>query len=148
MARIRSIKPEFDPVLAAEFRGLFFGEGHIDLMKNSKASSLYPRVRLAVRDDDRAVAEWCQNMFGGSITKDHRTRSVCWQATGRERLSRVVQALQGGTLPSKKRAEVALLAEAVGLVSPVGVNQTAATRARLVSIRDELKRLRQYREVA
>lgn len=148
MARIRSVKPELPPLLAAEFRGLFFGEGHIDLMTNSKGTSLYPRVRLAVRDDDRAIAEWCQNLFGGSITRDARTRSVCWQATGRDRLVNVVAALQGGSIPSKKRPEVVLLAEAVGLIGGVGVNHTPRSKRRLVEIRDELKRLRRYEEAA
>ena len=53
----------------AEFRGLFFGEGPLDLLRPSGGSSLVPRLRLAVRDDDFAIAEWCRSLFGGSLSR-------------------------------------------------------------------------------
>lgn len=141
MADIRTISTEE----AAEFRGLFFGEGHIDLMKNGRSNTLTPRVRIAVRDDDASVVEWCRDLFGGCLTYEARTRSVCWYAVGKDRVAAVVAALTGGSVPSKKRAEVELLREAVGLVGIRGTHSTPEVRTRLVEIRDELKALRAYR---
>jgi hypothetical protein len=52
--------------------------------------------------------------------------------------------LEGGTLPSKKRAEVALLREALGLVSRPGLHIKPEASARLHEIREELKAARAY----
>lgn len=140
MARIRTIKPEE----AAEFRGLFFGEGHLDLMKNGRAGTLYPRARIAVRDDDAAVLEWCRGLFGGSISRSPHTRSACWQLTGRERIGHLLDALEGGTLPSKKRREVALMRQAHQMIGPRGTWATDEVKWRLRMIRDDLKAARAY----
>lgn len=129
---------------AAEFRGLFFGEGHIDLARPGHGSSLMPRLRIAVRDDDAEIVEWCRDLFGGNLSRSARTRSVCWQLTGRVAVLKVVEILEGGTLPSKKRAEVALLREALGLVSRRGMHIKPEASARLHAIREELKAARAY----
>ena len=133
------------PMEAAEFRGLFFGEGHLDLVRQSSLSSLYPRARIAVRDDDSAVIDWCVSLFGGNVSRRPSTRSVCWQATGHERIGLVLDALEGGLIPSKKRAEVELIREAWNLAVPRGRWQTSEGKTRLFEIRDELKRIRAYR---
>lgn len=132
------------PEQAAEFRGLFFGEGHIDLARPGHGSSLMPRLRIAVRDDDAGIAEWCRTLFGGNLSRSARTRSVCWQLTGRVAVLQVVEILEGGTLPSKKRAEVALLREALGLVSRPGMHIKPEASARLHAIREEMKAARAY----
>lgn len=134
------------PERAAEFRGLFFGEGHLDLCTNG-LTSLTCRARIDVRDDDIAVLHWCQSLFGGSITRRPTMRSACWQITGRERIGALLDALEGGTLPSKKRQEVALVREAHGLLRGRGqALPTADEVARLFALRDELKALRAYRK--
>lgn len=140
--------PAIAPELAAEFRGLFFGEGHLDLVRNSSLITLYPRARIAVRDDDIAVVEWCVELFGGNLSRRAQTRSVCWQATGHVRIGHILDALEGGSLPSKKRAEVALMREAWNLAVPRGAHMPPENRARLFVLRDELKALRGYVEVA
>jgi hypothetical protein len=142
--RIRTIKPED----AAEFRGLFFGEGHIDMMKNGRAESLTVRLRVAVRDDDRAVVEWCRDLLGGWITVEPRTRSVSWALTGRHLVGAALDILAAGSLPSKKRAEVTLAREALALACPRGVHMSPESKARLLAIRDELKAARVYRSAA
>lgn len=139
--------PSLGPITAeqaAEFRGLFFGEGHIDLARPGHGSSLMPRLRIAVRDDDAEIAAWCRTLFGGNLSRSARTRSVCWQLTGRVAVLEVVKILEGGTLPSKKRAEVALLREALGLVSRPGMHIKPEASARLHEIREEMKAARAY----
>ena len=151
MARIRTIKPEssslreISEVEAAEFRGLFFGEGHLDLVRNSSLRTLYPRARIAVRDDDAEVVMWCKSLFGGNVSRRAATRSTAWQLTGRARIGCLLDVLEGGAIPSKKRAEVALLREAWSLKGPRGVHETPSSRDRLYEIRDELKQCRKFR---
>lgn len=140
--RIRNIKPDE----AAEFRGLFFGEGHLDLARSSATASLYPRARIAVRDDDIAVVEWCRDLFGGSLSRTVRTRSVCWQLTGKERVGALLDVLEGGGIPSKKRAEVSLMRVAHTLTSDrPGPHRRPEVNERMLQIREELKALRAYR---
>ena len=147
MPRIRTIKPEVTAEEAAEFRGLFFGEGHLDLVRNSSLQTLYPRARIAIRDDDAEVALWCKELFGGNISRRSATRSVAWQLTGSVRIGALLDALEGGRIPSKKRAEVALMREAWLLKGPRGVHESPESRLRLYQIRDELKEARKYKEV-
>lgn len=151
MARIRTIKPEFlgirkvSEVEAAEFRGLFFGEGHLDLIRNSSLQTLYPRARIAVRDDDAEIVLWCKSLFGGNISRRPATRSTTWQLTGKVRIGHLLDVLEGGMIPSKKRVEVALMREAWNLKGPRGVHETPEVRARLYEIRDELKECRRFK---
>ena len=159
MARIRSVKPEFakptpyeamwrEPTAeeAAEFRGLFFGEGHIDLARPAHGTSLTPRLRIAVRDDDVAIAEWCRSLFGGNLSRRAATRSVCWQLTGKASVSRALAVLDAGCIPSKKRREVQLLIEAVALIGAPSVPAAPAAARRVHEIREELKTVRAYPE--
>lgn len=129
---------------AAEFRGLFFGEGHIDLSRAGRGTSLMPRLRIAVRDDDAEIAEWCRSLLGGNLSRSVRTRSICWQLTGRAAVLEAVEILEGGTLPSKKRAEVALLREALTLVPRRGQHIKPEVSTRLHAIREEMKAVRVY----
>ena len=144
MARIRNLKP--DLIADAEFIGLFNGEGHLDLAKASSGRSMVPRVRMAVRDDDVAVLQWCRARFGGSITPTPKTRSACWQLTGREAVGVVVDLLLTSRITSKKTPEAALVKEALALVPAPGRNISDSSCARLLAIRDELKELRRYKE--
>lgn len=143
MARIRSLKPE--SIADAEFIGLFNGEGHLDLCKAASGRSMVPRVRMAVRDDDIALLQWCQARFGGSITPRQQTRSACWQLTGREAVECVVNLLLTSRIPSKKTCEAVLIKESLSLIPPRGRNIDDASCARLMAIRDELKELRRYK---
>lgn len=144
MARIRTIKPEF----AAEVRGFFFGEGHIDLVKYGKTTrAVSPRVRIALREDDKAILLCLREYFGGSLTYRAATRSWCWQLTGKNAVLDFATILNGGQLPSKKKAEASLLIEACHLIPQRGEHHTDASVKRLLAIRDELKAIR-YLEVS
>jgi hypothetical protein len=153
MARIRSIKPELPMDVAAEIRGFFYGEGHLDLTRQgSTTKTVSPRARVSLRDDDRAVVEWLQFWLGGSISYSCPRlgeRAACWQLTGRENVSRLLDVLESGSLPSKKRQEVALLREAMRVrASERQSHVSPQVVARLHEIRDELKRVRRFRGAA
>lgn len=143
MACIRNLKPE--SLADAEFIGLFNGEGHLDLCKAGSGRSMVPRVRMAVRDDDVAMLRWCRARFGGSITPSPRTRSACWQLTGRQAVGAVVDLLLSSQITSKKTREAFLVKEALALVPDRGRNISDSSCARLLAIRDELKELRRYK---
>lgn len=169
MARIRTIKPEpskkalgrarepkspdarsehIPSDVAAEIRGFFFGEGHLDLVKSGRGKSFTPRARVSVRDDDVIVLEWIRSRLGGSLYHREATRSWCWQLSGSEALTVLLNILSAGYLPSKKREEVGLMMEAVRLTPGRGYHISDADAVRLREIRDELKRVRTYRRPA
>ena len=144
MAKIRTVNPE----LAAEMRGFFFGEGHIDLVRQGKTTrAVSPRVRIGLREDDKAILEVFRDSFGGSLVYRASTQSWCWQLTGRERVSMFAEMLVQGLLPTKKRREVALLLEACSLIPMRGTHHTDASARRLTEIRDEMKASRKLEVV-
>lgn len=128
MSRSNSITPEE----AAEFRGFFFGEGHVDLSRSARGASLLPRLRITLRDDDAAILYWCRDLFGGNLSRRVSVRSLCWQLTGVDAVGRALGVLEAGRIPSKKRPEVAMLREALSLIPPRGkhIDTSAATRLR------------------
>lgn len=150
MPRIRTIKPETDPLVAAEFRGLFFSEGHLDLVRQSALkNALYPRARIALRLDDLEVLRWVQGRFGGNLEYRAGTSrgnpSCCWSLKGVGRIAGLLDVLEGGSIPSRKRTEVRLVREALLLVSVRGRHRQAGASERLLEIRAELKDARAFR---
>lgn len=115
MARIRSIKPEkelpMEPVAIAdyqqhpfdiEFRGFFFGEGHMDLIRQgSTTRAVAPRIRLALREDDKPVLEAIQARYGGNLSYRKNCRSWNWQLTGKHAVLNVLTILRGNRGPNK-----------------------------------------------
>ena len=142
--RIRTIKPE---IADAEFRGFFYGEGNVDLCQQGRGPvGLAPRARITVRADDLPLLEWARDRFGGCIS--HRAArgtteaSAQWQLTGADRIRALLDVLEGGYLPSKKRSEFALLREAVDLVGQRGRHADPTSVARRLEIRRELQDLK------
>ena len=147
--RIRTIKPEIPAEVAAEIRGLFFGEGHIDLCRQgSTTRALSPRARLSLRVDDRAMVDWLKGWLGGSISHSFPNaghEAVCWQLTGADNMRRLLDILGSGTLPSKKRKEVELLREAVVVRATARQSHVPdSVVERLHGIREELKVARRF----
>src|SRR5688572_4920111 len=98
MARIRSIKPE--SIEAAEFRGLFFSEGHLDLTRQgSTTRGLSARARIALREDDLSTLKWVKEFLGGNLSYRKATRSWCWELTGTAAMRDLVALLSGGYMP-------------------------------------------------
>ena len=143
MARIRTIKPEWRD--EAAFAGLFFGEGHIDLVKQgSTTRGLSVRLRIALRDDDRAVLDWVVSLYGGCLYPREATRSWCWQLTGRDRVLAVLRVLESSPIPSKKKREVALAIEAAHLTPQRGRHLTDQAAQAMLDLRSRLKSGRVY----
>lgn len=114
------------------------GEGHIDLCKSGRGTSLCPRLRLAVREDDAAVLRWIQDMFGGALSYRANTRSWCWQITGKDRVARIAAVLDACPMPSKKKTEVKLLLRALDLVPTRGVHINADALIELRALKDQM----------
>lgn len=148
MARIRTFKPELPPVVAAEFRGFFFGEGHLDMCSPAGGRSLVPRARIALREDDVLVLEWVRSRFGGHLSRRASTRSWSWELAGAAAVGRVLAVLADGYIPSKKRREVELLREAVSLIPERGRHIGDGAATRLQEIRLELKAARRFAGVS
>jgi hypothetical protein len=134
----------------AEFRGLFFGEGCIDVFRQGKGW-LYPRIRIGMALREVATLEAIAERYGGSVRIETRQnkknpgrveRSCQWSLTGAGALRPVCSILEQGQLPSPKRQEVRLLAEAVSLIGSRGSPRTEASKERMAAIKQELQALK------
>ncbi len=110
-----------DPLWSAEFRGLFWGEGHLSITQQKKLWSgkevitgqfYRTAVMIDLRADDVALLQECQRVLGGGLylqhPKDEHPRKR-WATTNKEDTLRVCQVLSGGLLPAKKSKEVGKL---------------------------------------
>ena len=65
-----------DPLWAAEFCGLFWGEGYLAITTNGRLKGAHPsyalRVQLTARDDDAALIQEVASVFGGYIFRGKR----------------------------------------------------------------------------
>lgn len=151
-----------DPIVAAEIRGLFYGEGNLCLQvqrKRAKRQGFTARytavLRMKMRADDSAVLFFLRDTLGGSVgpvyiaPKARRgengqkpSREWCLWATNlnRHHILRVIDLLAAGTVPSKKRRELALFAEAVKLLPP----RLDCEVARFTALADEMSALKRF----
>ena len=104
--RIRQIKPElFD----AEFRGLFLGEGCVDIVRSGKADHhLTVRLRVGMNERELPMLTAIQSHYGGSLDYRAATRSWTWTLSGAKRAVPVIAMLLDASLPSAKLAELSL----------------------------------------
>ena len=127
----------------AEFCGFFWGEGSFDLCpfrrKGQAAPSYTPRARIALSARDRGVLDECMERFGGSLYYRAATDAWCWQLTGKQRMTVLLDVLSRGVMGAIKRREVALMQEAVALIPARGVNYTTEVRERMTCIHASIK---------
>lgn len=143
MARIRTVEPTAED--QAAFAGLFFGEGHIDLVRQGRTTrGLAVRLRIALRDDDKAVLDWAVSIYGGCLYARSSTRSWCWQLTGRRRVLEVLEVLAACPIPSKKKREVALATQAARLTPPRGIHLSDHAIQEMFNLREKIKAERAY----
>lgn len=115
-----------DPIWMAEFRGFFFGEGHLGITTNGtlKGKTYVARAAITLRDDDEPVLREIQARLGGLLHRErhgkiskingktHQTKPyVVWRVTSRADVARVCDILDAGVLPAKKRREVSIIRE-------------------------------------
>lgn len=108
-----------DPGWAAEFRGLFYGEGCATLEATTD-KSFRPALIVVLRKDDAAMLEEIHLALGGyyqdNIEKGGgRKPQARWAAYGWPRCKTVIEVtdLTEGFLPAKKRKDISLLYEAI-----------------------------------
>jgi len=112
------IIPEPDPVWAAEFRGLFYGEGCTGL-EHPSAGGWRPFLIIGLRLDDRSLLEDVYNHLGCHLGnrpgRGNHNPQARWGAWGWARCRAVIEAtdLDRGLLPAKKLNDLALVYEAI-----------------------------------
>jgi hypothetical protein len=126
-----------------EFRGLFFGEGTIDICRTGHnrgtAKSYYPRVRISMAKWERPMLEAIRDRYGGSISVYAERSVLQWSLTGKQKLRRVCDVLLAAQLPSPKFKEAQLLDEAIELIGPRGTQGDPVKKKRFAEIKEELK---------
>lgn len=157
---------EISDVWAAEFCGLFWGEGHLSITrtsrvwsKTSKKSDKYepisgPFYRMSamidLRADDTPLLEEVHRVLGGSLYLSHKNDPAPrrrWATTNKAQIERVCSVLRLGTLPAKKAKEVELFIEANSLRGKKGQKQSDEAKARLEEIYQTLRAMRVYHEL-
>lgn len=105
---------EINPIWAAEFRGFFFGDGYLGITRNGirhGRAAYTARAQITLRGDDREVLLDIQAHLGGMIydyQKEGKT-FVVWRTRSSGDLGRVLNCLEGGILPAKKRFEIPIV---------------------------------------
>jgi hypothetical protein len=114
----------------AEFRGFFFGEGCIILVKykNKKQPDwdrYWVRLLLSQRVDNMAALQWLADTFGGRVLgfrQDKRAGRwhAQWQLAAKKEVRYLLTVLLAGSLPSvmRQKAEVAL--QMIDTIKPAG----------------------------
>ncbi len=129
----------------AEIRGLFFGEGCLDIVLNGYGKHPTLRARLGMTACELPALESLRERFGGSIDHrpggkpNHPRASASWLLVGKKRVLPLLHVLADGTLPSSKRPQVELMLEAAQYVPVPGKHRTTDQTARLHEIRRQLQ---------
>lgn len=155
---------EIDPIWAAEFRGLFWGEGNfmIDIMNRGKPRptlvfSARCRCRVIARDDNRPMLEDFQRVLGGHIYthksfKSHwiegkvytHNRNFVWQVQSVDGVEQVIDILENGLIPALKAREIPVMREAITIMRSRRYRYTDDQRQQLRDVQQRLFALRQY----
>lgn len=118
-------RPSVDQMWAAEFRGLFYGDGCIYIgRRNYKKGHLYlPRMSVLARSDNRPMLEDLVEKLGGKIQDKGAKPSgkyICnpscqWYLSGWSRCRGAIEAVSlcDGLIPAKKAREISLVYEAI-----------------------------------
>ena len=122
---------------ASEFRGFFFGEGYLGIIRNGKMRNgkVYHKARaqITLRDDDLPIIEAIFKRLGGCIHREKRGRKtkfstgeswskpyVVWRVSNIPDISRVCDILEDGLLPSKKIREISIVRKFLAIVKLPG----------------------------
>jgi len=124
-----------DRIWAAEFRGYFFGDGFLGIVRNgmdhrSGLPANTARAQITTCDDDADMVRDIAARLGGRVYGDvfasghrlpsHRKPVVVWRTRNMSDVARVCTVLEAGIMPSKKRAEVAVMRRYLALRLPLG----------------------------
>jgi hypothetical protein len=144
-----------DPIWCAEFRGFFWGEGYLGItswgIHPSGHIKLSPRIQIAIRDDDADVLRDIHSRLGGVLTFQANNRHMAkanpiavWRVTRKDQIARVLDVLEGGILPSKKRLQVAIVREFLETVPEPGHRIPSDVYRRREDLHRRIKELHAY----
>lgn len=98
----------------SEFRGFFYGEGTITLRYGTHGNMSFA-IRILLRDDDQLVLQDIHQKLGGSflwhtpVQKSRKSNPHCvWYITGLGKMLPVLEHLEQGLLPAKKKRDVVI----------------------------------------
>lgn len=146
------------PMWAAEFRGLFFGEGcaMINLSSGKTKKHFQPMLRITLRADDFAVLEDIRERLGGGLAdRDYSTQPSApeganpgkeWYVVGWGRCRAVIEAtgLAMAYLPCKKAQDIAILYEAILARYQMPHLLGPENRATLMAYRERLQQVKKF----
>ena len=152
---------ELDPAWIAEFRGFFFGEGFLGIVSwgmHSGYPKLMVRAQITSRSDDEAILHDIRSHLGGIVYRENAGRSSSgkrgelyqsnpysvWRITKADDIRRLCNILEGGVLPSRKKAQIAVIREFLDTILPPGKRIDLVTRAKRHELHEKIKALHQY----
>lgn len=148
-----------DPIWCAEFRGFFWGEGYLGITSwgvnpNKGSIRLMARIQISIRDDDADVLIDIHRKLGGVLTYQDNNRlhakanPICiWRVTRKAEILRVLDVLENGALPSKKRLQIAILREFMDTVPAPGKKPTQAEYLKREHLHRQIKQFHSYQIV-
>jgi len=157
---------DIDPLWAAEFCGLFWGEGHLALSRTSRVWSKVKKnsteyvpipgpfyrtaAQISLRDDDRPLLEEIQSVLGGGLYKEHWNHPdiehprLCWKTRNKQESLLVGAVLLRGKMNAKKRREVETWVAAVNLHGSKGRKSCPDALEKFEEHNLKLKAMRKY----
>lgn len=116
-----------DPIWAAEFRGYFFGDGYLGIVRNGTGRGAHStaRAQITTRDDDVEMLYDISSKLGGKVTLAGNKNRICnpvaiWRTRNMKDVERVCDILEDGLMPSKKRAEIIVVRKYLSIHIPRG----------------------------
>jgi hypothetical protein len=135
-----------DKIIQAEFRGLFWGEGCLDIVKyfsKKRNQHFYrPRIRIGMNIKEEPLIKEIQKLFGGWISYRKVTNAVSWELQGKKRLEKILPYLEGGILSAYKKKEIIVFREAVKLIPTQGKKYTTKERKGMERLYIKLQELK------
>ena len=118
-----------DPLWIAEFRGFFYADGYLGITTNGlsldkKYKNFTARAQITLSQKDEKVLLDIQEKLGGNIHYENRCKTgfvhdkpvktgpyCAWRVRSKVDVGKVIQFLENGLLPAKKREEVKIVKE-------------------------------------
>lgn len=154
-----------DPIWAAEFRGFFCGEGYLGISSwgydpKNDCRKLRARVQITSRSDDSDVLREFQSRFGGVVYQEHDGRIsnngngkkyvskpyTVWRVVKADQLRLILDVLENGIIPFRKREQIQVIREFLATVTHVGQKNTPEIRQKRTLLHQQIKELHKYSE--
>lgn len=167
MTKIKDVdKNTLNPFWLAEFRGFFFGEGYLGIIKNGRARDGYisyvARAQITLRADDIDVLNDISAKLGGLVYLEGRGRKTTgadnriyqskpyavWRITKASKILEICEILKDGLLPAKKMREIETVREFVTMRVKKGKgnkDEFTIVQKRRDELHKQIKELHRYK---